>query len=504
MKKANRGKESLYNFLFGPIDFAPFSKEAPETAVLGRLANLNQEITRFGPFKSDSWLLKDAVRGALICGTVGSGKTSGSGRALSKGMIKAGYGGLVLCVKADEASEWETLVRSLGREKDLVRVTPQSNYRFNFLDAEKNQKNEPILSNITHLFSEMSQALSGGGSKTGGENDSFWSNSVRSLISHAIAIEMASSNKISLVGLSRIIHGAVKYSSDLKNLNWPHRLLHTEKDAERDQLIGIFTRALKEKQTGTTLAAISYFTGEFAELSEKTRSIIITYFSGLSDELLREPLSQLFCNDTTISPEDTFKGKIIIVDIPVHTYQRTGKLANLIWKKSFQLACKRRTDPLLPVFLWCDEAQYLIEESDGIFQTTSRANLCCSVYLTQNIQNFYSVLGNQAATKSLLGCLNTKIFHQNSEQETNEWASQTIGNILKIKETTSTSDQPGVKKTVSKSKVFEADVHSSTFSHLKSGGKENNFIVEGIVHIPGKKFSNSRKSWKKVRFSQKK
>jgi len=47
----------------------------------------------------DSWRIKDACEGTMIFGGTGSGKTSGSGRALATSFLSAGFGGLVLCAK---------------------------------------------------------------------------------------------------------------------------------------------------------------------------------------------------------------------------------------------------------------------------------------------------------------------------------------------------------------------------------------------------------------------
>ena len=54
----------------------------------------------------DPFTLNDATQGVQIFGGVGSGKTSGSGRALAHAYLNAGFGGVVLCAKADEADLW--------------------------------------------------------------------------------------------------------------------------------------------------------------------------------------------------------------------------------------------------------------------------------------------------------------------------------------------------------------------------------------------------------------
>lgn len=70
--------------------------------------------------------------------------------------------------------------------------------------------------------------------------------------------------------------------------------------------------------------------------------------------------------------------------------------------------------------------EFFINSHDVKFQTTARSSRACTVYLTQNLPNYISALGENL-TYSLLGNLQTKIFHQNSETKTNKYASEIIG-----------------------------------------------------------------------------
>ena len=60
------------------------------------------------------WTLGDAFQGVLIMGENGSGKTSGSGELLARKYLKAGFGGLVLCFKTDEAALWRQYLYAPG------------------------------------------------------------------------------------------------------------------------------------------------------------------------------------------------------------------------------------------------------------------------------------------------------------------------------------------------------------------------------------------------------
>ncbi len=81
-------------------------KAWPDTLVLCRLSSSAK----------DALTLADAKTGVLITGQTGKGKTSGPGTMLAKAYLRAGFGGLVLCAKIDEADLWRKYLRETGRE----------------------------------------------------------------------------------------------------------------------------------------------------------------------------------------------------------------------------------------------------------------------------------------------------------------------------------------------------------------------------------------------------
>src|SRR6516162_5396584 len=79
---------------------------------------LDLPLVRFSERMEDVWTLRDACQGVLIMGENGSGKTSGSGGLLARRHLQAGFGGLVLCFKTDEADLWRSYLKRTGREAD--------------------------------------------------------------------------------------------------------------------------------------------------------------------------------------------------------------------------------------------------------------------------------------------------------------------------------------------------------------------------------------------------
>ena len=502
--------ESLWSLLTRATPSPQFKqglneKKSPSLCTLA----MEDELLRFSPHREDRWSLRDAVRGAVAFGGIGAGKSSGSGKKIASQFLKTGMGGLVLCVKTDEALEWENLITQSDRKKDRIRIQAGSSFGFNFLDWEQKRNAAAgggLVTNITNFFMDVISVIDRSSSHS--SNDGFWDRTLRELLSNTIVIASYLSDSLTLSHLLKVIEAAPQtirsIEEDLKSQAYrsvevtPHPF-----DLICHQARWNCPQHKKEELEGS----IQFFNQRFAGLAEKTRSIVITSFTSMADPLLRDPLLSLFCQATSVRPEDCFEGKIIIVDVPVHSFQLVGRIANVIWKTAFKRACQQRVKPEVPVFFWMDECQYLIDPTDGDFQTTARSSLCCTVFLTQTISNLIAELGSAPKVDALMSCLQTKIFHQNGDAETNAWASKMI---QKLPVTVQSESKPRdflfsslSKNTVTESIQWEDDVPGRAFLNLKSGGPENKGQVEGIVFCPGRKFS-SGKPWMKAVFDQRK
>lgn len=108
----------------------------------------------------------------------------------------------------------------------------------------------------------------------------------------------------------------------------------------------------------------------------------------------------------------------------------------------------------------------------------------------------------------MLGNLQTKIFHQNSDPKTNDYASQIIGRVWQDKFSTNlnspTEDPQGKGRTSgsSFSEEVQFDLLPVEFTKLKKGGVKNDLLVEGIVYQGGRIWQANQKSYLKVLFNQ--
>jgi type IV secretory pathway TraG/TraD family ATPase VirD4 len=485
----------------------------------GQISNLDQTLIKFTSDEpEDIWTLRDAVRGVQIFGGIGSGKTSGSGKALALSYLKSGFGGIILTGKVDETELWVDYTKRIGRSKDLVIFGPNNDYKFNPLDYEMNREGEGAgeTENIVALFTsivKMGNRLSGAGGGAG--DDPFWDMALQRCIKAAVDLLKLAGQELTVSNMAKVIREAPTGESYLYSY---FQLATSEDENDRAQLqewadqsytiyclVWADSKQLQGSELRTFEVVTSYFLSDFATLAEKTRSSIAEYFYAFATPFMSGLLADFFAQDTSkeILPEEVFKGKIIVLDFPVKKYLQLGIYAQSIYKRMWQQAVERRdvNKYPLPVFMWVDEAQYFLNEEDMLFQTTARSSRACTVLLSQNISNYYATIGGKhpkERVNSLLGNLSTKIFHANNDHVTNEWAANTIGKVFQSRTTSTVGDRENFSVTES----LNYQVEPQEFTLLKSGSKIFNYDVEAIVTVAGKKWSND-KNYIKAVFSQK-
>ena len=165
-------------------------------------------------------------------------------------------------------------------------------------------------------------------------------------------------------------------------------------------------------------------------------------------------------------------------------------MAAVLWKYCLQKAVERRTDNGnglgRPLFIWADECQHFTSRYDPLFQATARSSRAASVYLTQNYPSLTAALGGgsegRAMTDSLLGNMGTKIFHANSDRDTNQLGAELVGKRLQtlrsfgLGSSLSLGDSASVGSSSNRgrSESMDFEIQPMEFSTLRKGGAENN------------------------------
>ena len=459
----------------------------------------------------DAWCLRDAYEGTQIFGGTGSGKTTGSGKALAESFLHAGMGGLILTAKPGEPQLWQNYAKTQGRERQLVIFSPSQPWRFNFLEYEFSRGGEGagITSNLVHLFTSVLEVAQAGQAA----HDGFWNRSLRQLLRNAIDLLAVATGGLNLPDIARIVRSAPYSPEQADSTDW-----RAASYCAQCIQAGIDRQAhdgtLDPSRSRDFEQAVEYWLGEFPALAEKTRSIIVTMFTGMADGFLRGQLRDLFCTTTNITPEACEKGALILLDLPVKEYGDEGRFAQVLFKTIWQKAIERRhiASSPRPVFLWADEAQNFVTSYDMQFQATARSSRAATVYLTQNLPSYYSALGGGEKGKTqadaLLGNLQTKIFHANGDPATNNWASdlfaktwQTHGGVSYQTGRPQQGQPSGPSYNTHQS--FDFAVEPMRFHHLRKGGSANRFLVDGIVFQAGRQWlANNNLNSIEVEFSQ--
>lgn len=474
---------------------------------------LSRRLLRLGP--NDYWTLADAFCGTFISGETGGGKTSGSGFTLAMAKLKLGFGGLVLCAKSSERKLWERYCKLAGRESDLIIFDASGQHRFSFLDEEVKRKGSGagLTENVVLLLSTILEIAERNESQGGREDEGYWKRALRQLCRNLVDLLIIATGRVTVPDLYQLVVSAPTSRDLLESESWKERSFFFQclKGAEKKE------KTAREKRTFELIA--DYFMFEYVNLSDKTRSIIVSTFTSMVDVLNRNLLHDLFSTDTTVRPEETFNGKIIVIDLPIQEFQEIGLFASVLWKFCFQRAVERRDLSInsRPVFLFADEFQHFAVDRDQEFQTTARSSKVATVYLTQNISNLYAKFGGvdaKAVTDSLLGNLATKIFHLNSDPQHNEWCSSVLGRSRQtfmnmnssfapaepLAEFFGQAGQPQISSGLNEHMDFE--VQPRRFTKLRSGGPLNHWQVDAVFYQGGRRFSATGKNWMPVTFHQ--
>jgi hypothetical protein len=379
---------------------------------------------------TDKFTLRDACQGVHVLGGVGSGKTSGSGKAIASAYLRAGFGGLVLAAKPEEVHLWRRYAKANGRANSLILFGERGS--FNFITYELARQGTQGTGSVVECLMRILEASRLSNPNAGRGGEAFWEDATRQVLRNTIPILYAATGTVRIPDIIRFVASAPTSLQQLRDADWQAEsfMFNALASAKRKPL-----RPLNDDDFEKTA---SYWRDEYSQLDPKTRSNIAISLSTALDRFNRGRLHRAFCTDTTLVPELTFHGAIIVMDMSALTWNEDGIIAQQLFKYMWQRAVLSRNglEPQhrsRPVFLWADEAQYFVNSFDTDFQSTCRSSLACTVYLSQSLPTYYAKIGGEHAKHKadmLLANFVTKIFHNNADPETNRWAADTIGRVI--------------------------------------------------------------------------
>lgn len=482
---------------------------------------LSEPLLQFGA--DDHLYIADAMEGICIMGGVGSGKTSGSGNAISRAYLRQGFGGLVLCAKSSEADRFAKLCEKEGRGQDVIRFDASGKHRLNIMDYTvatlAGDGFDQNLSRALIAASEAARVVKNGG--TGGDNP-FFRDASEELLLHALPLLKVTQPRLQLRDLLRLIDTAPRSPEEARSPEWQKQSFCAQ------VLLACGALADQGDKEAERIAEehADYFLERFSAMGDRTRSSIVATLTSTLNGLLSGKVHELFCTTTTITPEMTQEGMIIILDMSIHQFGAVGAIMQSVFKSLWMQSMQRRKikrDKMRPCFLWADECQYFLSDQDAEFLSTSREYGACCVYLTQDLSTFFSAIGGDNAEnkgKQLVAKFQTRIFHANTDHVTNQFATEIIGKVKKKRVSrgtnsganTSKSDEAGVHSGAGKNQGWsqnietydDYDIHPEFFGNeLRTGGKRNRLKVDAIIIRSARKFSASGRNRLKATFNQK-
>ncbi|MDO8381020.1 type IV secretory system conjugative DNA transfer family protein [Phenylobacterium sp.] len=506
----------------------------------------------------DNFTLRDACQGVHVFGGIGSGKTSGSGKALASAYLRAGMGGLVLAAKPDEVEQWVRYAHENGRANSVI-LFGERGGGFNFITYELARQGIDGMGSVVECLMRILDAARLTNPNAGRGGEAFWEDATRQVLRNTIPILFAATGAVQIPDIIRFVASAPNGLDQLRDPQWQEHsfMFHMLATARRQPVHDLYP--------GDFDKIAGYWRDEYGQLDNKTRSNIAISLSTALDRFNRGRLNRAFCTETTLVPELTFHGAIIIMDMSALTWNEDGIIAQQLFKYMWQRAVLARNGLEArhrdrPVFLWADESQYFVNAFDTDFQSACRSARACTVFLTQSLPTYYAKMGGEQAKHKadmLLANFVTKIFHNSADPETNRWAADTIGRCIQRRGSYSEGGSSGNSMGMSAgensnwgtnssyggssdgkgngssswssgsnrgggdnwgrnrglntsdsfsggySEVMDYEIEPADFArHLKTGGPANGGEVTGVWFQAGKSFADSARNYLHVRFQQ--
>jgi TraM recognition site of TraD and TraG len=460
--------------------------------------DLDTPLLKLSP--TDSYSLRDSFDGTHCFGGIGSGKTSGFGQTLAGAFLRAGMGGLVLCAKPEEAELWREYVKKHGRQDSLIEFDATQGY--NFIEAELSRHGLEAASTVTECLMRIldsAQQVSSPGQ--GGAESPFWEQATRQCLNHTLPLLYAAHGRITIGDIIRFVstvpNDPTLFHKNMRQVTADGSLQTLPNPRFADAynssfaLQTIHAPMRHALHTDTQDAIAGFWHNQWATLDPKLRSNITMTISARLDRFAHGRLRKAFCDRTTIVPEMTFHGGIILMNMPALTWNEDGIIGQQLFKYMWQRAVQSRNGLApqhrdRPVFLWADEAQYFVSSAtDEKFLSTCRGSRAAVVFMTQTLPSYYAALGNHKTdvADGIVGKFSTQVFAANACNRTNKYASELIGRDLQLRRTSNQSvgtnrnrgmnDGANYSEGTSSSSTIAGDGHGGTTTSFTSGSSSS-------------------------------
>lgn len=462
----------------------------------------------------DAVTLRDLYSGTQIFGSTGSGKTSGSMAALCKGLFAVGAGALCLCAKRDDSVLYRRYARECGREKDVMLFGPESGLFYNFIDSELSQggSGPGLVTNLTALLSAVGDLGDGGKGGSGSGDNVYFQKASDQLCRNSLEVLVQANGRVTIPDLQRFVSTTPNSLDEVASRDWQASSYFFQSLRRAEKVLK------SECQRKDYELAVTYFMNEWAPMSGRTRSSILSMLTSSLDLLSRGAARDLLSSPTSnVSPEMCWEGAIVIVDIPALVYHDIARLIGVIMKFCWQRAAMRRdlSKGDRPMAIISDESHLFAAKPDWEFQAVARGTNTATIYSTQSISNYLEVFGHNsdARVHSLLGNLQNQFFHQLTDTKTVSYVQELIGKRRQTLFNGNISNSGGWmdailpgsdRQSVSGGfgESFDHELQARDLNSLPKGGPAQDWKVGAILYQGGKTFRATGRTWMRVGIDQ--
>lgn len=431
------------------------------------VANLDTRLLQLS--RHDYLTLRDAAAGVHCFGQIGSGKSTGPGQALAAAYLRAGMGGVVCCAKPEEITLWCEYARRNGRSKSLIIFDETQG--INFLSYELFRQGINGLGSVVeclmHIVESANQAMGAGGQPS----DPFWNESVRQVLYACVPLIFSATGDVTVKAITDFVTSAATNAERYTEPGF------AEQSFAARTLRKAVDRPVIPIPAADQRTLLEYWFLSWPGIPEKTRGNICISLTTKLDRFTRGRLRDCYCGKTTIVPEMTWHGAIILLAQPALTWAEDGILGQQLFKYLWCRATESRNalerrHRERPVFLWADESQYFVNDKDEAFLSTCRASRACVVYLTQTLPTYYARMGAQKrdAAQALVGKFTSQIFCASGCSVTNQYASELIGRGVHYRATEGRSAGTSFSRGMNEGANANRGASSSSGSSYGPGG----------------------------------
>ena len=324
-------------------------------------------------------------------------------------------GMLILDVKGNFFKQVLSYANKYNRSEDIIEISLTSNMRYNPL--HKPNLNPNVLANrlktILELFSPQ-------------VSESYWLDKTQDILTEFIKLcRLYNDGYVTFTEIHNLINYNGYYKSKINIL----RNLFMSGKLSNEDIYNLYS-------------SLSFFENEFANLDERTKSILKSEISRITGMFVSDyKISKTFCSSKSELTFENFEeiinnGKIVVLNMNIAKYKNLSKIIAAYLKLDFQsevLSQLSKNSNLTPTVFMCDEYHEYVTLSDANFFAQSRESKCINIVSRQSYSSLLNTLQNESSVKVIIQNLVNKLWLRTDDIYTIESAQKQIGREDKTK-----------------------------------------------------------------------